>query len=79
MSTETETKTLAQITGLDINLSFEDAKNIILDGLRMEAALQESADYGKGALSAESLEVVAENLIELLCDGDDVINNGISD
>ena len=54
-------------TALNVNLSFAEAYDIVLDGLLNEATIR--------PIDADSFEEVAFSLVSLLIDGDEVINN----
>lgn len=54
-------------TALNVNLSFAEAYDIVLDGLLNEATMR--------PIDADSFEEVAFSLVSLLIDGDETINN----
>jgi hypothetical protein len=54
-------------TALNVNISFAEAYDIVLDGLLNEATLR--------PIDADSFEEVAFSLVSLLIDGNEIINN----
>lgn len=58
-------------TALNVNISFAEAYDIVLDGLLNEATMR--------PIDADSFEEVAFSLVSLLIDGNETINNIAAD